>query len=138
MNSPWPEALAIFGVLIAFWVWADWNYNRKQANVSERRTDITQSEFVTMLADDCDPETARWLWSKVVTHSKLPAIHPNDDINDDLDIDTDYCVEWFTEYLESRSANIDDWPVYWPIGTPLTVQNFARSLAKKPPIEAEG
>lgn len=86
-----------------------------------------------MMAQDCSPEAARFVWAQTlpyITPRLMP--HPDDLLIDDLCIDNgDFTIDWPRDWAERQrlsESDLPDWPKDWP----LTVRNFARWLDLAP------
>lgn len=134
-----PEWLAATGfVVAALSIWLGVGFvtiRRAHARVAARRPNPTETEFLDLMAQDCSPEAAHFVWEQAlpyVTPRLTP--HPDDLLLGDLcidhdDIDMDWPRAWADRAGIPESA-LADWPKDWS----LTVRNFARwcDLAAKP------
>ncbi len=126
-----PEWLAAAGfVVCALTIWLGLGFamrSRAHARLAARRPNPTEAEFLAMMAPDCSPEAARFVWSQAlpyVTPRLKP--HPDDHLREDLcidddDIDMGWTRDW-ADQLGISERDLPDWPKEWP----LTVRNFAR------------
>jgi len=86
-----------------------------------------------MMAADCSPEAAEFLWETTLFYTK-PRLtpHPDDDLVRDLPIDDgDWSMDWPREFAERQGfhdSNLPDWPKDWPV----TIRNFGRWLSIGP------
>jgi hypothetical protein len=100
---------------------------RAHARVGARRPNPTEAEFLAMMAQDCSPEAARFVWEQAlpyITPRLTP--HPDDLLRDDLCIDDgDIESYWRGDWAKRQGVPERDLPE-WPEGWPLTVRNFAR------------
>lgn len=126
-----PEWVAKTGFVIAFvaivFGMAGLSIRKAHARVAARRPNPTEAEFLVMMAQDCSPEAARFVWAQALFYVE-PRLtpHPDDLLRDDLcidddDIDMDWRREW-AERLAIPEGDLPEWPNDWP----LTVRNFAR------------
>lgn len=128
-----PEWLAMTGfVLAALAILLGLGFamlRRDHARVAARRPNPTEAEFLAMMAQDCSPEAARFVWEQAIFYVK-PRLtpHPDDLLFDDLRIDDDDIgIDWSRDWAEQQGlseSDLPDWPESWP----LTVRNFARWL----------
>jgi hypothetical protein len=126
-----PEWLAktrfVVAILIVVFGFAGLSIRKAHKRVAARRPNPTEGEFLAIMAQDCSPEAARFVWEQTlpyVTPHLTP--HPDDLLIADLcidgdDIDMDWPRDWAKQQGISES-NLPDWPKDWP----LTVRNFAR------------
>jgi hypothetical protein len=97
--------------------------------VAARRPNPTEAEFLAMMAPDCSPEVARFMWQQALPYV-APGLtpHPDDHLVDDLCIDDDDLeIFWSRNWVDEQGISkpeIHEWPEDWP----LTVRNFARWL----------
>ncbi|NCP14351.1 MAG: hypothetical protein GW858_09340 [Sphingomonadales bacterium] len=111
---------------------------RAHRRVAVRRPNPTETEFLAMMAQDCSPDAARFLWAQTLSYVE-PRLtpHPDDLLLDDLCIDDgDVTMDWPQVWAERQGlpkSDLPDWPKEWP----LTVRNFARWLDLGRPIAAE-
>jgi hypothetical protein len=128
-----PEWLAATGFVVAslaIWL-AVGSVMRRRAHrrVAARRLNPTEAEFLAMMAQDCSPEAARFLWQQALFYVE-PRLtpHPDDLLLDDLCIDDgDVTMDWPRDWAQQQrlsESDLPDWPKDWP----LTVRNFARWL----------
>jgi hypothetical protein len=103
------------------------NLRKAHARVAARRPNLTEAEFFALMAMDCSPEAARFVWEQALPYI-APHLtpHPDDlliaDLRiDDDDIDMDWTLAWAAQQGIAVS-DLPDWPKDWP----LTVRNFAR------------
>ena len=126
-----PEWVAKTGFVIAFVAilvgMAGLSVRKAHKRLATRRPNPSEAEFLEMMAQDCSPEAARFVWAQVLPYVE-PRLtpHPDDLLLDDLcidddDIDMDWAREWAAR-LGIAESNLPDWPKNWP----LTVRNFAR------------
>ncbi|HSF11594.1 MAG TPA: hypothetical protein VLA50_01360 [Erythrobacter sp.] len=128
-----PEWLAVTGFVVAglvLWLGIGASVVRRaHAQVATRRRNPTEAEFLAMMAPDCSPEAARFIWEQALSYVE-PRLtpHPDDLLLDDLCIDDgDVTMEWPEVWAEQQGrseSDLPDWPKDWP----LTVRNFARWL----------
>lgn len=128
-----PEWLAVTGFVVAcllLWIGLGFILIRNaHARLAARRTNPTEAEFLAMMAQDCSPEAARFVWQKTLFYV-APRLtpHPDDLLLDDLCIDDgDVTMEWSEVWAKQQGlpeSDLPDWPKDWP----LTVRNFARWL----------
>jgi hypothetical protein len=102
---------------------------RAHTRVAARRLNPTEAEFLAMMAPDCSPEAARFLWQQALPYVEPHLTpHPDDLLLDDLCIDDgDVTMDWpqvWTDLQGISERDLPDWPKNWP----LTVRNFARWL----------
>jgi hypothetical protein len=95
--------------------------------LAARRPNPTEAEFLALMAQDCSPEAARFVWEQALPYV-APHVtpHPDDLLLDDLciddgDIDMYLCGDWAAQ-IGIPEGDLPDWPKGWP----LTVRNFAR------------
>ena len=103
---------------------------RMVARTRQRRVNPTESEFVTMLSRDVNPETAEFVCFAIIEYLQRWQLtpHPDDDLVNDLPIGSDDpTIDWLPRYAELYGANWKLWPK-WPQGWDGTVRNFARWL----------
>ncbi len=128
-----PEWLVMTGfVVAAISIWLTLGVvmrRRAYRRVAARRPNSTEAEFLAMMAQDCSPEAARFMWQQTLSYVE-PRLtpHPDDLLLDDLcidddDIDTDWTRDW-ADQQDILESDLPDWPKDWP----LTVRNFARWL----------
>lgn len=102
---------------------------RAHRRVAARRPNPTKAEFLAMMAQDCSPEAARFMWQQAlpyVTPRLMP--HPDDLLIVDLCIDDDDIdMDWPRDWAKQQGIPESDLP-HWPKEWPLTVRNFARWL----------
>lgn len=125
-----PEWVAGTGFVVAalaLWLGAgSIMLRRAHARVAARRPNPTEAEFLAMMAQDCSPEAARFVWEQALPYV-TPRLTPHpDDLLDDLcidngDIEMDWTSDWADQLGIPESA-LPEWPKDWP----LTVRNFAR------------
>jgi len=126
-----PEWLAATGFVAAgltLWIGLGfWVLRRAHLRVAARRPNPTQAEFLDMMAQDCSPEAAQFIWEQVlpyVTPRLTP--HPDDLLIADLCVDDDDIDSfWRRDWADRQGlaeSDLPDWPKDWP----LTVRNFAR------------
>ncbi|ANK12392.1 hypothetical protein [Erythrobacter neustonensis] len=128
-----PEWLAVTAFVIgglAIWLTRGFvMLRRAHRRVAARRPNPTDAEFFAMMAQDCSPEAARFVWQQALIYI-APRLtpHPDDHLLDDLCIDDDDIdTDWVSEWADQRGVlqkTLPDWPKDWP----LTVRNFARWL----------
>lgn len=128
-----PEWLAKAGfVVVVLAIWLGLGFamlRRDHARVAARRPNPTEAEFLAMMAQDCSPEAACFVWDQTLLYIQ-PRLtpHPDDLLLDDLCIDDDDIgMDWpqvWTDRLGIPESALPDWPKDWP----LTVRNFARWL----------
>jgi hypothetical protein len=105
------------------------NVHKAHARVAARRPNPTETEFLGLMAQDCSPEAAQFVWQQALPYVAPRLMpHPDDLLLDDLcidgdDIDMDWAREW-ADRLGIAERDLPDWPKEWP----LTVRNFARWL----------
>jgi hypothetical protein len=125
-----PEWLAVTGLVVAALAialaYGFFSIRRAHARVSARRPNLTEMEFLALMARDCSPDAARFVWAQALPYVE-PRLtpHPDDPLLDDLcidddDIDMDWPRAW-AEGLGIAESDLPDWPKDWP----LTVRNFA-------------
>lgn len=128
-----PEWLAATGsVIAAVTIWLALGFvmhRHAMRRVAARRPNPTEAEFLAMMAQDCSPEAARFVWQQALVYV-APRLtpHPDDLLLGDLCIDDDdiemFWVSKWAERLRVPDNALPDWPKDWP----LTVRNFARWL----------
>ncbi|MCZ8368759.1 MAG: hypothetical protein O9293_02130 [Porphyrobacter sp.] len=128
-----PESLAMAGFVVAglaIWIALGFVMQRRaHGRLAARRPNPTEAEFLAMMAQDCSPEAARFLWQQALVYVE-PRLtpHPDDLLLDDLCIDDgDFTLDWPQVWAERQGlseSDLSDWPKDWP----LTVRNFARWL----------
>lgn len=102
---------------------------RAHRRVAARRPNPTEAEFFAMMAQDCSPKAARFMWEQALfcVEPRLTP-HPDDLLLNDLCIDDgDVTMDWPQVWAEQQGlaeSDLPDWPKDWP----LTVRNFARWL----------
>lgn len=126
-----PEWLAVTGfVVAALAIWLVLGFvmrRRAHRRVADRRPNLTEAEFLAMMAQDCSPEAAHFVWAQALLYVE-PRLtpHPDDLLLDDLCIDDDDIdMDWTRTWAEGQGiaeTDLPDWPKDWP----LTVRNFAR------------
>jgi hypothetical protein len=134
--SEWAAATGFVVAGLALWLGLGFVLQRRaHARVAARRPNPTEAEFLALMAPDCSPEAARFVWGQALSYAE-PRLtpHPDDLLLDDLcidddDIDMDWARDW-AERLGIAESDMPDWPKDWP----LTVRNFARwcDLGAKP------
>jgi len=137
-----PKWLAVTGfVVAALVVWLALGFvmvRHAHRRVAARRPNPTEAEFLAMMAQDCSPEAARFMWEQALFYVE-PRLtpHPDDLLLNDLCIDDgDVTMEWPQVWADQRGlsgSGLPDWPKDWP----LTVRNFARWLDLARPSAAE-
>ena len=126
-----PERVAVTGFVVAILaVWFALGFvvhRRAMRRLAARRPNPTEDEFLAMMAQDCSPEAARFVWSQALPYV-MPRVtpHPDDLLLDQLcidgdDIDVDWRGTWAGQ-LGLKERDLPDWPEDWR----LTVRNFAR------------
>jgi len=128
--SEWVVATGFVATGLAIWIGLGfWGIRRAYNRVAARRPNPTEAEFLAMMAQDCSPEAAQFVWEQTlpyVTPRLTP--HPDDLLIDDLCIDDDDIeVDWISDWADRKglvASDLPDWPEVWP----LTVRNFARWL----------
>lgn len=132
----WAAAAGFVVAGLALWLGLGFVLRRRaHARVAVRRPNLTEAEFLAMMAQDCSPEAARFVWGQVLPYVE-PRLtpHPDDLLLDDLCIDgDDIDMEWaraWADRLGVSERDLPDWPKDWP----LTARNFARwcDLGAKP------
>lgn len=128
-----PEWLAVTAFVIgglAIWLTLGFVMTRRaHGRLAARRPNPTEAEFFAMMAQDCSPEAARFVWQQALIYV-APRLtpHPDDHLLDDLCIDDDDIdMDWVTEWADQHGVpqkTLPEWPKDWP----LTVRNFARWL----------
>ncbi len=128
-----PEWLAATGfVVVALAVWLTLGFvteGRVHRRVAARRPNPPEAEFLAMMAQDCSPEAARFMWQQALFYVE-PRLtpHPDDLLIDDLCIDDgDVTMDWPQIWAEQQGLSENDLPD-WPKAWPLTVRNYARWL----------
>jgi uncharacterized protein YneF (UPF0154 family) len=126
-----PEWVAGTGfVVAALTVWLALGsvvHRRAMKRLAARRPNPTEDAFLAMMAQDCSPEAARFMWAQALPYvERRVTPHPDDLLLDDLcidddDIDMDWRRAW-ADQLGVAERDLPDWPESWP----LTVRNFAR------------
>jgi hypothetical protein len=126
-----PEWLAVTGFVVAtltVWIGAGFIMVRRvHARLAARRPNPTEAEFLALMAQDCSPEAARFVWAQALPYvSPRLTPHPDDLLISDLcidgdDIDMGWISDW-ADQLGMPERDLPDWPKAWP----LTVRNFAR------------
>lgn len=128
-----PEWLVAAGFVVAgLTLWIALGFlvvRRVHRRVAARRPNPTEAEFLALMAQDCSPEAAHFVWAQALPYA-TPRLtpHPDDHLRDDLcidegDIEMDWISDW-TDQLGIPEHNLPEWPEDWP----LTVRNFARWL----------
>jgi hypothetical protein len=126
-----PEWVAATGfVVVALTVWLALGsvmHRRAMKRVAARRPNPTEDEFLALMAQDCSPEAARFVWAQALPYVEPHVTpHPDDHLLDDLCIDDgDIGMFWVSEWADQLGVPERDLPD-WPEGWPLTVRNFAR------------
>ena len=138
-----PEWLAAAGFVVAgltVWIGAGFiMVRRAHTRLAARRPNPTEDEFLAMMAQECSPEAARFVWDQTLPYvSPRLTPHPDDRLIDDLcidddDIDMDWSQVW-ADRLNISVRELPDWPRDWP----LTVRNFARWLDLARPSDPGG
>lgn len=137
------EWVAVTGfVIVGLAVWLGAGFimlGRARARVAARRPNPTEAEFLALMAQDCSPEAARFVWEQALFYV-APRLtpHPDDLLLGDLcidgdDIDMDWAQRWANR-LGIPEHNLPDWPKDWP----LTVRNFARWCDLVKPLPCGG
>ncbi|WP_285712307.1 hypothetical protein [Erythrobacter oryzae] len=124
----WAAATGFVVVGLAIWLGAGFVMRRRaHFRVAKRRRNPTEVEFLAVMAQDCSPEAARFVWGQALPYVE-PRLtpHPDDLLIDDLcidgdDIDMDWPQVW-ADQLGIPERDLPDWPKDWP----LTARNFAR------------
>lgn len=89
-----PEWLAATGFVVgALAIWLGFGFqlrHRAHKRVAVRRPNPTEDEFLAMMAQDCSPRAARFMWQQVLPYVE-PRLtpHPDDLLIGDLCIDDD-------------------------------------------------
>jgi hypothetical protein len=102
-------------------------HHRAMKRLAARRPNPTEAEFLALMAQDCSPEAARFMWAQALPYVEPHVTpHPDDLLLDDLciddgDIDMDLCGGWAAQ-IGVPGRDLPEWPEGWP----LTVRNFAR------------
>ncbi len=126
----WAAATGFVVAGLAIWIAIGfWLTRRAHRRVAERRNNPTEAEFLAMMAQDCSPEAAQFLWDQAAPYV-APRLtpHPDDLLIGDLCIDDDDIdMDWPRDWAREQGLVEDDLPD-WPKGWPLTVHNFARWL----------
>lgn len=126
-----PEWLALTGFVVAgLSIWLGLGFvtiRRAHARVAARRPNPTEAEFLCLMAQDCSPEAAHFVWQQALPYL-TPRLTPHPDdlllgdlCIDDNDIDMDWTRAW-AERLGLAERDLPEWPEDWT----LTVRNFAR------------
>ncbi|MEQ5787997.1 hypothetical protein J3454_08845 [Erythrobacter sp. NFXS35] len=130
----WVSVTAFAAFALAIWMgFGFWGIRRAHAEVAARRPNPTEAEFLTMMADDCSPQAAQFLWGQA-TFYVSPGLtpHPDDDLIKDLRIDDDdIAMDWPRAWAEQRGFAESDQPE-WPEDWPVTARNFGRWLDQGP------
>ena len=128
-----PEWLAAAGfVVTGLTIWLGLGFvlhRRALARVAARRPNPSEAEFLAMMAQECSPEAAQFVWEQALCYV-APRLtpHPDDLLRGDLCIDDDdLAMDWTREWTERQGISEGSLP-HWPEGWPLTVRNFARWL----------
>jgi hypothetical protein len=126
-----PEWLAATGFVVATLAialaYGFFTIRRAHTRVAARRPSLAEAEFLTLMAQDCSPEAARFVWAKALPYV-APRLtpHPDDLLIADLRIDDDDIdMDWRRAWAERQGIAESDLP-NWPQDWPLTVRNFAR------------
>lgn len=126
-----PEWLAVAGfVIAALSIWLAYGFltiRRAHTRVAASRSNLTEAEFFTLMAQDCSPEATRFVWAQALA-DVAPRLtpHPEDLLRDDLCIDDDdVAMDWTQAWATQLGIAESDLPD-WPKDRPLTVRNFAR------------
>lgn len=132
-----PEWLAVIlwvvlGLAI-FMTYGFWSIRQSHLRLAARRPNPTKEQFFELMAPDCSPGVAEFLWGKASYYVE-PRLtpHPDDDLINDLKIDDDDIgMDWPRDWAELQGfheSNLPDWPEGWP----ATVRNFGRWLDMGP------
>lgn len=126
----WVFPTAFATVFLGLWSAIGVRNTRHQiAATHTRRPNPSRDEFMGLMAPDCSPEAAAFLWETALFYlePKL-APHPDDDLARDLPIDDgDWSMDWPRDWAKSQGfheSNLPDWPAGWPV----TIRNFCRWL----------
>ena len=86
-----------------------------------------------MMAQDCSPQVAKFVWEKALFYVEPKfSPHPDDHLFDDLMIDEDDVeMDWTREWAERQGFHESNYPD-WPEGWPATVRNFGKWLDMAP------
>jgi hypothetical protein len=138
--SEWVAATGFVAAGLAIWLgFGAWLHRRALKRVAARRPNPTEAEFLAMMAQDCSPEAAQFMWEQALPYI-APRLtpHPDDLLIDDLCIDDDDIdMGWISDWADRKglaASELPDWPEVWP----LTVRNFARWCDLAPTPSAAG
>lgn len=129
-------AFTVAGFLVILFGVA-WRNTRRQVRATRaRRPNVTEAQFMELMANDVSGDAARFLWQTALSylegHEPLLTPHPDDDLIKDLPIDhEDISLDWPREWAEQRGfheSNLPDWPKDWPV----TIRNYGRWLDMGP------
>jgi hypothetical protein len=131
----WWFAAGCVGLFLIYSLIVSRRDKRQVAALAVRRENVGREQFITMLANDCEPDVAEFLWDELVPewaywHAGLTP-HPDDDFLKDLSIDDEEPQDWLEHYCESRGLDWHHW-TNWDRSQPTTVRNFARWLSNGP------
>lgn len=127
-----PEWLALAGfVLGGLAIWLTLGFvmrQRGRRRLAAKRPNLTREEFLELMADSVDENTAIWLWDKARPYYRPLCPHPDDHLSKDAMIaEDDWAMYWHTEFADSHGFSekaYPDWPQDWP----PTIRNFGRWL----------
>lgn len=128
--SGWWFAAACLGLYLLLWAFMAWKGKQQAVVLAARRPNPAREEFVALLADDCEPDVADFLWGALAAYWKPGlAPHPDDDYLRDLPIDPAEQEDWVRDFCDLYGLRAEDWPD-WPEDQDTTVRNFARWLSE--------
>ena len=114
-----PEWVAVTLFVVAgLTIWLGfgfWMLRRAHRRVASRRANPTETEFLAMMAPDCSPEAARFVWAQALPYVE-PRLtpHPYDQLVRDLCIDDDDVgMDWVRDWTERSGileSDLPDWP----------------------------
>lgn len=127
-----PEWLAMTGfVLGGLAIWLTLGFvmrQRGRRRLAAKRPNPTRCEFLKLMTDSVDEDTAKWLWDQARPYYEPLTPHPDDLLSDDAMIDDgDWSMHWPREFAESNGFSdkaYPDWPKDWY----ATIRNFGKWL----------
>ena len=132
-----PEWLAVtLWIVIALTmlcIWGMAHIRKAHRRLLARRPNPTEALFLSLMAEDVHPQTAKFLWDKALSYVKPTlAPHPEDHLSQDLKIDDDdWGMDWPRDFAELKGFHESNFPD-WPEGWPTTVRNLGRWLDMGP------
>lgn len=131
--SGWGFAAGCVGLYLLFAIFAARSNKRQVAAFAATRASPSRDEFVALLADDCEPEVAEFVWAifteEYSDRGAELTPHPDDNYLADMPIDPDNQDDWLVDFCSAFALRWRDFGD-WPKDMPTTVRNFARWLSQ--------